>query len=1813
MALFKICRGNESNLPDALTDGYAYFCTDTGNFYIDWADAEANISRKHINAEYATKLRFKDENEEWVEIDPKDLHDMLGFKQVQADWEQNDPAASSYIVNRPFGLMPDLFSGTTTSSPVDGKTSLYQLNKGIGISELEDEKSYDVIWDGISYPCVCRHVTLHSSTGTDVGATVLGNANLLRERFAVGITVEVTQDAYPSDAPFCFSMLYNLSSKGGTHTVVLRDSGDAALKKLDVKYLPDSVATQDFVIEQIENIDIDQVQVDWNENDPSAKGYILNRPFGALPNLFEATLNITEDNMIVDGVYKADNTVNITRECVIGDTYNVFWRGAKYVCEFQQHTAHGPTGGSVGIDHLGNISLFAAQYPDWTIDGESNGLPFFIWGSTVLVNYPDHSTLVVSLDDATNFTKLDAKYLPDEAATKDFVMEQVASLDTEQINADWNEVDSTKASYILNRPFGLIQDILEQESYEFSHANNGSTAYRCGTASQTSAVITNPIHAQLQVGEIYIVIWDNVSYECVLANVPMTGPNSLVGTCPILGNPTLLNRYDSRWNYEGEDNNCPFVLSLIFDIAETKGTHTVAIRKKENFVKLDAKYLPDEAATKEYVQEALTDVDFEQVQADWTETDSSKPSYIHRKPLLSQAGRYGSFNYLTERIVGDVITPLPETTYYFSLQQSNNGSRDYYYATGNASSDLQQILSGQTYRVMWDGVEYRCVGQPISSIGNGGLDLPGFCFLGNISIWDGMEIDESTGEPFVVFYNPFENTRPLIGESFIQTYSDATEHTISITPVNDVIKLDKKYLPDDLATEKFVEDKIANIKVSGGGTVEQQVDLIPAQEVDGFHSAAEYGNLTVSERGWASLNATPFDLKIGDQCIVVWQGVEYKCTVFDASSIQSGVLAIGNGSNFGLTSNDEPFAMAWTANGITLFALDGSMGIPRTIRVYQTKVSSAGGVSSWNDLTDKPFYEEEVVVFDGEFHGTKLDSDGDGVEDTWEETWVAPYNNEDPLVAGKTYTFYWDGVAYTSECYSVMGLNIIGVNIMSYEDMDIYPVAIVCDTLGLIAGIPTWGAMLVSPPDMSHSGVIPCKICAKETKKIDDKYQHQPDWDETDVNRASFVKNKPFGILSKAGVLYESDVSYEAYDFGFMLMDFASEDVIIGGNYKVSVNGVDYTGVCEGAGSLEDGAITYTHLVRLNADGQATLGLVCNPTLVEVGVTIPATLAPENLLGDTRWENGEVCHIVISAMDEIVATVPHKYLDFIESHEDIVIPKMDVEFISQGGESGTIISTTEDEILRVAKRNGEYINVEFDGVVYKSKIVADAGEVGFGAIGLLSGVGSTSEPFAIMSELPLDSSDTTCQWIMVDIDGTLNGLETPYTKSIKVWFDGQATVKNEYLDFMTNDAKEIIPETNITLVCDEGDTTYLGSFESDTQEYLNCLSVKHGESYLVNWNGVEYTCIAQDLTNMYADQFGDRTTVNRLIGLGNLNYAGEGDMFGLVGTGEPFVIKILDIVGGITLQGVSIGEFSGTSGETVSRTLSVTKNDGYKIKNEYLGLMEPVAADETIQITVVPESLDRMPKVEFAEVGMTFYNISSKMVPVASIFSSELQLSMGGHTFVFHPSKSDVLAQGADYIFLESWDETDSQPCVFGIAYSTGNFTATAQGMTVTLSVPKVGIYVAVDAASVPESGIVARLTYNNPNASTKIKSKYLPEIHAEPAELPYFNLIEMGLPNIPIDGSQISIECDTSAIREAVNSSTVKVTVSVAGVTMTGVGGFIYTHEHDNYTYSQVAVVGGVPAVVSVYVTATHIAGQITPLGGGATVTMTDVSQEGA
>lgn len=147
MALFKICRGAETNLPTTVTSGYCYFCTDTTNFYIDYTDTYGALTRAKIASKYADKLRYTEDGN-FIELDPTDIVTKSNYEtaigvatsdknglmsssdktkldgvesgaqvNVQADYSQNDTTTADYIKNRTHYSKP--YTAIPSVEPVD--------------------------------------------------------------------------------------------------------------------------------------------------------------------------------------------------------------------------------------------------------------------------------------------------------------------------------------------------------------------------------------------------------------------------------------------------------------------------------------------------------------------------------------------------------------------------------------------------------------------------------------------------------------------------------------------------------------------------------------------------------------------------------------------------------------------------------------------------------------------------------------------------------------------------------------------------------------------------------------------------------------------------------------------------------------------------------------------------------------------------------------------------------------------------------------------------------------------------------------------------------------------------------------------------------------------------------------------------------------------------------------------------------------------------------------------------------------------------------------------------------------------------------------------------------------------------------------------------------------------------------------------------------------------------------------------------------------------------------------------------------------
>ena len=151
------------------------------------------------------------------------------------------------------------------------------------------------------------------------------------------------------------------------------------------------------------------------------------------------------------------------------------------------------------------------------------------------------------------------------------------------------------------------------------------------------------------------------------------------------------------------------------------------------------------------------------VQSDWNQNDETAADYIKNRPFYT----------------GDTVETVfvEESTITFA---ENNGL----YIAQFPSTFRATV--GDTYKVSWDGASYECTCVLIKN-------LPA---IGNPSI---MSVGSDTGEPFLI---GVDNGKRIA----IVTADTSASHTVSISGfVQEIVKIDEKYLPDNLAIKSDVE------------------------------------------------------------------------------------------------------------------------------------------------------------------------------------------------------------------------------------------------------------------------------------------------------------------------------------------------------------------------------------------------------------------------------------------------------------------------------------------------------------------------------------------------------------------------------------------------------------------------------------------------------------------------------------------------------------------------------------------------------------------------------------------------------------------------------------------------------------------------------------------------------------------------------------------------------------------------------------------------------------------------------------------------
>ena len=356
-------------------------------------------------------------------------------------------------------------------------------------------------------------------------------------------------------------------------------------------------------------------------------------------------------------------------------------------------------------------------------------------------------------------------------------------------------------------------------------------------------------------GEKYFVVWNGVECECICA------PDTIHGG----GLPCLT---DVSENAEGVTGNFLIIYgspeitgadggAVMFQTITSLGTYTVAIYQDTTVIKhLDNKYL-----------EILEGEDKIEVEI-----------------LPEQTITLGADNRDNPTASGFTHLALPED--------------------GTLYSSLYSLEVGQTYTVVWEGIEYTCVAQDMSefitSISSAAV-ITKVVSLGNLG-YNGSEDFKDTGEPFVILLVDYAVGDTVNQMATLQAKPGITETSYDVTvyvkQVRGGYKIKPEYLPEAL---QFGEKQVRK-------------DVLVETALTLFY-ISDYGAYGY---GFNFSDGIPlFPLSLGDECIVVWDGDVYEVTVGDSSAILPNTLYIGNGSALGLSGNGEPFAIAWDSTGET--------------------------------------------------------------------------------------------------------------------------------------------------------------------------------------------------------------------------------------------------------------------------------------------------------------------------------------------------------------------------------------------------------------------------------------------------------------------------------------------------------------------------------------------------------------------------------------------------------------------------------------------------------------------------------------------------------------------------------------------------------------------------------------------------------------------------------------------------------------------------------------------------------------------------------
>lgn len=543
----------------------------------------------------------------------------------------------------------------------------------------------------------------------------------------------------------------------------------------------------------------------------------------------------------------------------------------------------------------------------------------------------------------------------------------------EHHQSDYLEIDKYSHSYIKNRIGG------------YYNIDNG-VAYFDGTITTDSngwlsqVVLEEPIKTTGFIpGHPYLVIFDGAEYQCEAANI---------GDYPdvYIGNASLID--------VGDDTGEPFIIItygeslphfMYCELGTTPGDHTLQILGPE-FIKFP-KWAIDAPDIQTDTEMSDTSENAVQNKAIKAYVDDNVNGLFKPKAMISGEYEVINLNVVDESYYADIAGELM--------------------ATGE---ERGPFVEGETYTVIFDGVTYTCTAWQGPNYGY---------WIGNYGVFNGTT---GTGEIYGDYPFCIVTAGPVDVEVYPTTLltlyaSSYGRHTLSVYRHGVTGLAD--WNENDSTSPSYIHNRIGGYKKPF-----PILDVTVSGDIGSYPEFIRYEGVSLDD---------------ADRYTIVFDGVPYECAVmrYDGRAIIGNHLFIYNDINVDLPCGAySPTGDARETEGdyISLWH-NQDTSVPHTVQILLDQIVKIpaelldlpqSGVSTWNDLTDRPFYAGEPVLTET-LPSTELTFELEYEDNPY--VFIGSVSEEQFALYNQQWlnaVITWDGVEYVCEPVVVAGVKAIG-------------------------------------------------------------------------------------------------------------------------------------------------------------------------------------------------------------------------------------------------------------------------------------------------------------------------------------------------------------------------------------------------------------------------------------------------------------------------------------------------------------------------------------------------------------------------------------------------------------------------------------------------------------------------------------------------------------------------------------------------------------------------------------------------------------------